>query len=77
VSSSCLVLSGRLLLCVVSAIGHFEVANVEGQNIYVKFRLKIGKTASKTQETEPEFAVVILKSSSSLPRRNPRPHHVQ
>lgn len=66
-----MIFSGRLLLCVLSAIGHLVIADVEGQHICVKFHLKHGKTASKTQESEPEFAAVTLKSSSSLPSGNP------
>jgi len=42
-----------------------------------QFCLELGKTASKAEDTEPEFAVLNLKSNSSLSSGNLHPHHAR
>jgi len=58
-------------------MGYFVTAAVKEQHIYVKFCLELGKTASKAEDTEPEFAVLNLKSNSSLSSGNLHPHHAR
>ena len=56
-------------------MGYFVTAAVKGQHIYVKFYLEFKKTALKAEDTEPAFAVLNLKSNSSLSSGNLHPHH--